>query len=315
MTFNTDNDTTQAASMETDVSEVPAEPTVAVESMPPAEVVVDEGIVVTGYPSLFDGEAITRLFYNVKEQENDPGAVLNFQAMLPRLPDGNLNKAIGVLRAEEYYYFADVDCPASLGDSDYYGHLMMAIAQKGGFFVKHNNLGKWGDVIDVPDNDGGYIAFEKMCEVTDGGSALAHYVVLDGSGDVGRQIAVLVESLCVRTIEQCMGAKAPKQAYIQSVFNAIVGRDSNYTRFFLNPGFVYQLIGGKLCPADKDFNASRLSTYAKADVRKSALEYFQYYFDYVFVNESKELNENVARGMALTMRHILSQPAPLHRKR
>ena len=120
MTFNTDTDTTQAASMETDAIEVPAEPTVAVESMPPAEVVVDEGIVVTGYPSLFDGEAIRRLFYNVKEQENDPGVVLNFQAMLPRLPDGNLNKAIGVLRAEEYYYFADVDCPASLGDSDYY---------------------------------------------------------------------------------------------------------------------------------------------------------------------------------------------------
>ena len=269
---------------------------------------------VHGYQPLSDEVAMTRLFADVQKNWDDPAYVMNFQALLPRLPSAQLNKSIGQLRAEEYYYFSGIHTPGELGTEMYQGHMMMAIAQKGGFFVKYDNHRVWGDIISVPDNDGGYISFERMAGAHDGTRGIAHYVVLDGEGDIGRQIALLVESICVRNIEQCMGAKAPKQTYIANVFSAIIGRDSNLTRFFLNPGFVFPLIGGKLSAADNDFNGARLSMYSKPEAKKAALEYMQYYFDYVFTNGDSVLFNNVARGLALTLRHILSQPAPVHRR-
>ena len=269
---------------------------------------------VHGYQPLSDEAAMARLFIDVKKNWDDQAYVLNFQSLLPRLPNAQLNKTIGQLRAEEYYYFSEIDTPGELGTETYQGHMMMAIAQKGGFFVKYDNHRVWGDIISVPDTAGGYISFERMAGAHDGMRGIAHYVVLDGEGDIGRQIALLVESICVRNIEQCMGAKAPKQAYISNVFSAIIGQDSNLTRFFLNPGFVYPLIGGKLSAADNDFNGARLSMYSKPDVKKAAFAYMQYYFDYVFTNVDSVLFNNVARGLALTLRHILSQPAPTHRR-
>lgn len=261
-----------------------------------------------GYESLYDAYAMAKMLRTILASPGAPVTEFDLSPLFASKLGRHAQYGNTLLKSKEYYIFNDVESPAQMVGADYEEALQMAIAQKGGFIIFVDNAEKWGEMVEVPFQNG-YITFCRVASVHDtaSGKGVVHYVLENVDGDSKNQVKVLTNALAVSNIAQCMGYHAPEYAEVARVFQDTMRNLEDLIPFFLIPSFVYTFMAGRLEAADNSLNVGGLSASATPRQKKLATEYHYSYYEWVYSRHTPAYNEWRARGTALALRRQLWQ--------